>query len=219
MFAAPECPPAIVPAPTEPARHSVRSLGAALLPPMFEVDLLAGPTCCGPKRMVAFSTRALIIDLILKHFRTRASLFVPRGARHPPSTRDRQHRAPRDDSRRPLRPLRHTPTPDHVRGSSVWAVVPRGPPIGPRRHRLPRGTAVLTFHDALRPLIHGWLTLRSCAPSPTGSAWKRLEQDVPSRYRGGPSAALYQVSPGSMRVVGESWFRARRFIIRCRGVS
>ena len=44
----------------------------------------------------------------------------------------------------PSRPLSHTPTPDHVRGRLVWALVLHVPQIGPRRHRPSTGTSVLT---------------------------------------------------------------------------
>ena len=46
---------------------------AALLQQLFEVDPLACPTCHGAMRLVAFITRASMIDQILTHRRTRAA--------------------------------------------------------------------------------------------------------------------------------------------------
>ena len=81
--------------------------------------------------------------------------FAPAPPRPRPAARGVPHRlgsvrtGRRAPTRRgPSRPLSHTPPPDHVRGRSVWAVVPRPPRIGPRRHRPPTGTAVLPTDEA-----------------------------------------------------------------------
>ena len=46
---------------------------AALLRQIFEVDPLGCPACHGTMRIVAFITRASVIDRILTHLRTRAA--------------------------------------------------------------------------------------------------------------------------------------------------
>jgi hypothetical protein len=46
---------------------------ATLLRQLIEVDLLARPTCHGPMRVVAFITRASVVDQFLTHLRTRAA--------------------------------------------------------------------------------------------------------------------------------------------------
>ena len=132
-----DAPPAIVPtprlAPTEANRR-----WAALLQQIFEVDPLACPTCRGPRRIIAFITQPSVIDQILTHLRTRASAAAPGGARSPPSTRrpSGPGAVRRPAPAHPAHGASPRP-PAHVRGRSGWAMVPRG-------------TAVLTAHEARR---------------------------------------------------------------------
>ena len=60
-------------APPEAARH-----WAALQQQIFEIDPLVCPTCHGAMRIVAFITRASVIDQILAHLRTHARRPRPR---------------------------------------------------------------------------------------------------------------------------------------------
>ena len=107
-------PPAIVPAqrlaPTEASRR-----WAALLQQLVEVDPLACPTCHSAMRIVAFITRASVIDQFLAHLRARLAPAAHTGARgphrrgparHPPHARVRcrpddpmSSRAPHDAPR------------------------------------------------------------------------------------------------------------------------
>ena len=84
---------------------------AALPQQIFEGDPLACPTCHRAMRIVAVMTQASVIDQILTHPRTRASLEAPAGPRSPPSTR----------------------APATPRGRSARAAVPPRPHRGPRR--------------------------------------------------------------------------------------
>jgi hypothetical protein len=56
---------------------------ATLLRQLIEVDLLARPTCHGPMRVVAFITRASVVDQFLTHLRTRAAREVHAGLPSP----------------------------------------------------------------------------------------------------------------------------------------
>jgi len=60
---------------------------ATLLQQIFEVDLLACPSCHSVMRLVACITKPSVIDRILTHLRTRATTAAHGGARSPPSTR------------------------------------------------------------------------------------------------------------------------------------
>ena len=79
-----DAPPVIVAAPRLAPTEATRRW--ALLQQIFEVDPLACPSCRGPMRIVAFITRASVIDQVLTHLRARASRESHTGARSPPST-------------------------------------------------------------------------------------------------------------------------------------
>ena len=66
---------------------------AALLQQIFEVDPLACPTCHGPMRVVAFITKASVIDRHLAHLRTRAE-----ARHHAPHARPPTPRLPPEDA-------------------------------------------------------------------------------------------------------------------------
>ena len=61
-------PPAIVPAPRL-ARTEATRRWAALRQQIFQVDRIACPTCSGTMRIIAFITRASVIDQILARAR------------------------------------------------------------------------------------------------------------------------------------------------------
>lgn len=65
--------------PTEATRR-----WAALLQQVFEVDPLACPTCHATMRVVAFITQASVIDQILTHLRTRATVAAQAGCAESP---------------------------------------------------------------------------------------------------------------------------------------
>ena len=93
---APGTPPVIVPAPRLAPPETTRRW-AALLQQLFDVDPLAGPTCHGAMRIVAFITQASVIDQILTHLRPHESTAASGGG-GPPSTRGPSGPGP---SRRP----------------------------------------------------------------------------------------------------------------------
>ena len=98
--AAPDGPPAIVPAPRLAPTEATRRW-AALLQQIFEVDPLACPTCRGAMRIVAFTTHTSVIVQILTHLRTRAAHATHAGARSPPATPAPRVGAPRAPHARP----------------------------------------------------------------------------------------------------------------------
>lgn len=55
--------------------------------PYFAVHPLASQACHGAMRIVAFITQPSVIDQILAHLRTRATIAAHAVARSPPSTR------------------------------------------------------------------------------------------------------------------------------------
>jgi hypothetical protein len=110
-------------------------------------------------------------------------------------------RRAREDRPEPVRiprrpPMRWMPNTGCCRHGDRGIVI-RRPFCAVAAQQNPVSLGILTY--SVRNDLHRRLTSRSCAPSPDGERVIVVGQDLPPRYRGGPTAASYQLSRDDAR--------------------